>query len=131
MAISLKPVSSCLRRPTPDAGRGQHLADEKLRHGLRLLVLGLLGDEELHPHVVAEVGFQVVRVNPPTLRHVLRGVTDGIAVLHDVLARGDVDLSVHEGSQEVAFAELQDVNGAADLFDGRLIQLPDHCMSDF
>ena len=40
--------------------------------------------------VVAEVGFQVVRVNPPALRHVLRGVTDGIAVLHDVLARGDV-----------------------------------------
>ena len=31
-----------------------------------------------------------MRVNPPALRHVLRGVTDGIAVLHDVLARGDV-----------------------------------------
>ena len=40
--------------------------------------------------VVAQVGFQVVGVDPPALRHVLRGMADGIAVLHDVLARGDV-----------------------------------------
>lgn len=47
MAISLKPVSSCLRRSA--AGRGQHLADETLQHGLRLLVLDQRTGVEVDP----------------------------------------------------------------------------------
>ena len=58
-------------------------------------------------------------------------LANGHACIHDALLVGDVDLPVHEGSQEVAFAELQDANGAADRFDGRLVQLLDHCMSGF
>ena len=68
-------------------------------------------------------------------QHLALGVDDrlanGHACIHDALLVGDVDLPVHEGSQEVAFAELQDANGTADRFDGRLVQLLDHCMSGF
>ena len=94
----------------------------------------------LGPFVLDALQIDVVHVVLPVHQvdhpqHLALGVDDrlanGHACIHDALLVGDVDLPVHEGSQEVAFAELQDANGTADRFDGRLVQLLDHCMSGF
>ena len=124
------------------------LRREEIRLVFRIVHIGIerIHDALHQPHVllgpfvldalqidVVHVVLPVHQVDHP--QHLALGVDDrlanGHACIHDALLVGDVDLPVHEGSQEVAFAELQDANGAADRFDGRLVQLLDHCMSGF
>ena len=124
------------------------LRREEIRLVFRIVHIGIerIHDALHQPHVllgpfvldalqidVVHVVLPVHQVDHP--QHLALGVDDrlanGHACIHDALLVGDVDLPVHEGSQEVAFAELQDANGAADRFDSRLVQLLDHCMSGF
>ena len=95
------------------------------------VLLGLLVLDALEVDVV-HVVLLVQQVNHA--QHLVLGIDDGLADghtrIHHALLVGDVDLPVHEGTQEVALAELKDANRAVDLFDGRLIQLFNHCMSE-